>query len=160
MGKGYQFRRSRPPQMRDYVWPTVATLLAIGLSLAEVVAIINPAQRSDNPIDNYAFWIVALLSWLIPFIFWAIVATRRRQFRRGEPVLLVDDRGMSVTDWRGNLLNFRWPEFERLERVQSGRDDELWFRAGKFSGAISLNDLDFDPNEVVEIINRSSGRSK
>jgi hypothetical protein len=159
MNKGYQFRWSRPPQVREYVWPTVATLLALGLSVAGAVVLIDPAQRSGDPMDEYALWITALLSWLIPFFFWSTVATRRRQFQNGDPVLLVDDRGMSIRNWRGTMLEFLWSEIETFERMQSSRDDDLLIRAGKISGSIPLKDLDTSPSEIVETINRCSRRS-
>jgi hypothetical protein len=135
-------------------------LLASGLSLAGFIVIVDPAQRGDEPMDTYALWIVAVLSWLLVFFFWSPVVARWRNFRRNEPVLLVDDQGMSMRDWRGTMRTFRWSEFQGLERLQRGREDELWFRAGAVSGAFPLHDLAMIPDEVIAIIDRHSERHR
>jgi hypothetical protein len=151
----YPFRWSRPPQLREYVWPIVATLQAVGLSFAGLVALFDPAQYSGDPMDQYAMWIIAPLSWLIPFFFWSMLAIKRQQFRDRLPVLVVDDRGISTRDWRGKLLVFLWSEVT-FERVQRGANDDMLFRAGKVSGSISLKDLDRNPGEITDIMNKCS----
>lgn len=136
----------------------VATLQALWLSFAAGWTLVDPAQRSDDPMDLYAMWIIAPLSWLIPFFFWSMLLRKRRQFSRQIPVLEVDDRGISMMDWRGKSLVFSWPEIA-FERVQRGSSDEMLFRASKMSGSISLNDLDRKPDEVADIMNQCSKRA-
>jgi hypothetical protein len=154
----HQFHWSRPPQVREYVWPTVATLLALGLSFAGGWALVDPAQRSGDPMDLYAMLIIAPLSWLIPFFFWSMLVRKRRQFSERVPVLAVDDRGISTKDWRGKSVIFSWAEIT-FERVQRGSSDDMLFQAGKISGSISLNDLDRAPDEIAGIMNRCSKRA-
>lgn len=154
----HQFHWSRPPPAHEYVWPTVATLLALGLSFAAGWALVDPTQRSSDPVDLYAMWIIAPLSWLIPFFFWSMLVRKRRQFSERVPVLAVDDRGISTLDWRGKSLVFSWAEII-FERVQRGSSDDLLFRAGKTSGSISLKDLNRKPDEIVDIMNRCSKRA-
>jgi len=154
----YQFRWSRPPQLRECFWPTVATLLAIGLSFAALIALYDSAQRSGDPMDQYAIGIIAALSWLIPFFFWSMLALKRHQFRDRLPVLVVEDRGISIRDWRGRLLAFPWSEVS-FERIQRGANDEILFQAGKVSGAISLRSLDRNPDEITDIMSQCSMRA-
>ena len=59
-----------------------------------------------------------------------------------------------MRDWRGIMHTLRWSEFEWLERVERGAEDQVWFKAGKISGAFPLDDLVAGPNEVVDIINQ------
>lgn len=151
----HEFRWSRLPQMREHVWPALATLLALSLSSACIWVIINPAQRGADPMDQYAMWIIAPLSWSLPFVFWSMLMIKRQQFKDRVPVLAVDDRGISTKDWRGKPLTFLWSEIT-FERVQRGPKDEIFFRAGKISGSSSLNDLDRNPDEIIDIMNRCS----
>jgi hypothetical protein len=152
----YQFCWSRPPQMREYVWPTVATVLAFGLSSTWIWTIIDPEQRSADPMDGHAMWIIALTSWFLPFFSWLMLINKRQQYRDRIPVLIIDDRGISVKNWRRKSLTFSWSETS-FERVQRGRDDDMFFQAGKISGLISLNDLDRNPTEIIDVMNRCSG---
>lgn len=154
----HQFHWRRPPQVREYVWPTVATLLALGLSFVGGWALVDPTLRSGDPMDLYAMWIFALLFWLIPFFFWSMLVRKRRQFSDEVPGLAVDDRGISTMDWRGKSLFFSWAEII-FERVQRGSSDDLLFQAGKVSGSISLNELDREPDEIAEIIYRCCKRA-
>src|SRR4051812_26433291 len=136
MDRRYQFKRIKPPQIGEYIWPAAATLPAIGLSVAAVVVLIDPTQRSGDRMDVYALWIMALLSWLVPLFFWSMLRAEWRQFRDGAPVLQVDDQGMSIRNWRGTMLDFRWSAIESFEHVQTRKDDSLLIRAGKTSGSI------------------------
>lgn len=142
--------------MREYVWPIVATMLALGLSLARPLGLIARAPLGADLMDQYAMWIIAPLSWWLPFFLWSTVVTKKRQFRDRVPVLVVNDQGISVKDWRGKSLTFSWTEVT-FERVKRGLNDDMLFRAGRISGSISLNDLDGGVDEITEIMTRCSG---
>lgn len=83
------------------------------------------------------------------------MVTKKRQFRDRIPVLVVDDQGISVKDWRGKSRTFSWTEVI-FERVKRGLNDDLLFRAGNISGTVSLNDLDGGADEIAEIMTRFS----
>lgn len=132
-------------------------MLAFGISLAGPLDLIATAPPGADLMDQYALWIIAPLSWGLPFFLWSIVVTKKRQFRDRIPVLVVDDQGISVKDWRGKSRTFSWTEVI-FERVKRGLNDDLWFRAGKISGTVPLNDLDRGADEIAEIMTRCSRR--
>jgi len=144
--------------MREYFWPIGATMLALGLSLAGPLNLIAIAPLGADLVDQYALWIIAALSWWLPFFLWSMVVTKKRQFRDRVPVLVVNDQGISVRDWRGKSLTFSWTEVI-VERVKRGLNDDMLFRAGKISGSVSLNDLDRGADEITEIMTRCSSRT-
>lgn len=151
-----EYRYKKLPSLLDYRWTFISVSIAGFLSVAAIISFLDPEQRSESFIEAYGMYLVAMVSWWLPYFFFSIIRSKYHAAKDGTPALLVKADGIIVLSWHGNPVTMGWEEIKRLDLDEN---DNLMFASTKgFSGNIDLSELDSDPETIWTVIQTHRGR--